>query len=229
MSRPVLLDLFCGAGGAAMGYHRAGFDVVGVDIKPQPRYPFAFHQADALTFPLDGFDAIHASPPCQAYSHLRVLPWMRDRDYWDSIPPTMALLRSQTLPWVVENVDSAQSMAALGDTIRLCGTEFGLAWEDGVPLYRHRLFASSFTINVPEHRPHKRGAMTSGRDNMAASGRFVTGNRSVRLNNGRVIGGHQAANIDNPIGVPWMRGNEAAQAIPPAYTEYIGRQLIERL
>ena len=79
--KPRLLDLFCGAGGAAMGYHRAGFDVVGVDIESQSRYPFEFHQADAMTYSLDGFDAIHASPPCQGYSRLRHLPWLKDRVY----------------------------------------------------------------------------------------------------------------------------------------------------
>ena len=87
MTRPVLLDLFSGAGGAAMGYHRAGFDVVGVDLVPQKHYPFEFHQADAMTYPLDGFDAIHASPPCQGYSTMRNLPWLRHKEYPMLIEP----------------------------------------------------------------------------------------------------------------------------------------------
>src|SRR5512140_2399640 len=104
--KPILLDLFCGAGGAAMGYHRAGFDVVGVDIKPQPHYPFEFHQADALTFPLAGFDAIHASPPCQAYSAMRTT-WNARNDHPDLLPPTRAMLEAANIPWVIENVPGA--------------------------------------------------------------------------------------------------------------------------
>ena len=148
-SVPRLLDLFCGAGGAAMGYHRAGFEVVGVDINPQPHYPFEFHQADALTYPIDGFDAVHASPPCQAYSALRSLPWLRDRPVWDSIPPTLERLAASGLPWALENVERAPV-----DGITLCGTMFGLAWADGVPIYRHRRFACSWFMLAPGHGKH---------------------------------------------------------------------------
>src|SRR4249920_2873900 len=107
--RPRLLDLFSGAGGAAMGYHRAGFDVVGVDIDPQPRYPFEFHQGDAMTWPLDGFDAIHASPPCQAYSIATKNSATADHAAHVSatghmLPDTISRLLSLTVPWVVENV-----------------------------------------------------------------------------------------------------------------------------
>lgn len=107
--KPRLLDLFCGAGGAAVGYHRAGFDVVGVDIKPQPNYPFEFHQADALEYPLDGFDAYHASPPCQGYSLAT-----KDNSHWVGysqgkqtpklILQTVQRLNANGLPFIVENV-----------------------------------------------------------------------------------------------------------------------------
>ena len=98
-----------------------GFEVVGVDLAPQPRYPFEFHEADALTYPLDGFDAIHASPPCQRYSRLRTLPRLRDREYWDSVPPTRARLQASGVPWILENVEGAPV-----DGITLCGLMFGL-------------------------------------------------------------------------------------------------------
>src|SRR3989304_1640190 len=107
LKKPRLLDLFCGAGGAAMGYHRAGFEVVGVDINPQKHYPFEFHQADAMTYPLDGFDAIHASPPCQHYSVTKSAPNCDGSKHPDLLPSTRARLLKQKAPWVVENVVGA--------------------------------------------------------------------------------------------------------------------------
>ena len=115
MRRRRLLDLFCGAGGAAVGYHRAGFDVVGVDIEPQPRYPFEFHQADAMTFPLDGFDVIHASPPCQAYTDLR-----RARAASTALIEPVRERSRFGVPYVIENVEGAPLL----DPIVLCGTMF---------------------------------------------------------------------------------------------------------
>jgi Site-specific DNA methylase len=210
-----LLDLFCGAGGAAMGYHRAGFEVVGVDIEPQPHYPFEFHQADALTFPLEGFDAIHASPPCQAYSRLRYLPWLRDKEYWDSLPPTRERLAQATVPWVIENVEDAPL-----DGITLCGTMFGLGHPDGVPLYRHRRFECSWFLLAPGHPKHYQTIVPGP----------LLKNRG-RLNNGYVLGGHQMGGkkAGYALGIDWMNGKECSQAIPPAYTEWIGEQLLSVL
>ena len=148
--KPRLLDLFCGAGGAAVGYARAGFEVVGVDIRPQPAYPFEFHEADALEYPLEGFDAVHASPPCQAYSsHVSSSssPYAgtRGRDEPALIPAVLERLRG--LRYVVENVESARVAAALRPRLLLCGTMLGL------PIPRHRLFASSVPIPQPWHAP----------------------------------------------------------------------------
>ena len=210
-----LLDLFCGAGGAAMGYHRAGFEVVGVDIKPQPHYPFEFHQADALTFPLDGFDAIHASPPCQFYSIMRNLPWLKDREYWDSVPPTRARLMASGLPWVMENVKGAPM-----DGVFLCGLMFGLAWDDGRPIYRHRLFEATFFMLAPGHPTH-RGVISPGP---------MLGNRGhAGSGNGRMVVNGRSRVAPNAIGVDWMTSTERSQAIPPAYTEHIGHQLMAHL
>jgi DNA (cytosine-5)-methyltransferase 1 len=140
-----MLDLFCGAGGAAMGYHRAGFDVVGVDINFQPRYPFEFHQADAMTYPLDGFDAIHASPPCQHYAN--VTAWRGDQqDHPDLLPAMLERLSAVDVPWVVENVPEAP----VRRDFLLCGSQFGLK------VRRHRVFQTSprmFTLIPPcRHR-----------------------------------------------------------------------------
>src|SRR3989304_4238301 len=108
MNKPKLLDLFCGAGGATKGYQRAGFYVVGVDNKPQPHYcGDEFHQADALTYPLAGFDAYHASPPCQAYSRLRHLPWLKNKNYPALIEKTRSILEASGKPWIIENVADA--------------------------------------------------------------------------------------------------------------------------
>jgi DNA (cytosine-5)-methyltransferase 1 len=198
--KPRLLDLFCGAGGAAMGYHRAGFDVVGVDIEPQPRYPFEFHQANALTFPLDGFDAIHASPPCQAYS------WAARR--WDVaradlVAPTRNLLRATGLPYVIENVPGAPLISP----IRLCGEMFGLE------VIRHRLFESTVPMVAPAHLRH-RGTVRDGT--------YVT----VAGHGGDNIRGRGSrADKQRAMGIDWMSDAELNQAIPPDYTEWIGLRL----
>ncbi len=128
--KPRLLDLFCGAGGASAGYHRAGFEVVGVDIKPQPHYPFEFHQADALEFPLEGYDAYHASPPCQAYSVCTKQE--QKKNYKKLIGSIRNRLIPTGKPFVIENVLGAK--LDLRANILLCGTMFGL------PIHRHRIF-----------------------------------------------------------------------------------------
>jgi DNA (cytosine-5)-methyltransferase 1 len=207
-SRPRLLDLFCGAGGAAMGYHRAGFDVVGVDNRPQPRYPFEFHQADAMTYPLDGFDVIHASPPCTDhsvtanFSHGNGTGWM--------LGETRKRLTATGLPWVIENVPGAPMRV----DYQLCGCMFALR-AGKRQLIRERWFETSwhgFDLRPACH--HTGPAVT------------VTG--------GGPVHGHPTR--DAPVavrrvamGIDWMTGDELSQAIPPAYTEYIGRQLLAAL
>jgi DNA (cytosine-5)-methyltransferase 1 len=210
MARPRLLDLFCGAGGAAMGYHRAGFDVTGVDIRPQPRYPFRFVQADAMTYPLDGWDVIHASPPCQDHSSLRSRAdehgtgWMLDA--------TLERLAAQSASWVVENVGAAHNRA----DFLLCGEMFGLR------TVRHRRFTLDprwpGLLMIPAHPRHRRPTSTKNRIAALAEGH----NLSVTGNIGRHAG---------PLcmGIDWMTGAELSQAIPPAYTEYIGAQLLDAL
>lgn len=188
-----------------MGYHRAGYDVVGVDLSDQPNYPFEFHKADALTFPLDGFDAIHASPPCQAYSTLQK---QSKRTYPDLVGPIRARLLAAGVPYVIENVRGAP----LIDPIQLCGSSFGL------PLQRHRLFES----NVPlVGLPCAHAALPK---------RFrVMRHGSIYLSRFVPVygtGGCKAAEFwPEAMGIDWMTRPEMAEAIPPAYTEHIGRQL----
>lgn len=207
MSRPRLLDLFCGAGGAGTGYSRAGFDVVGVDLHPQPRYPFPFVLADVMHYPfhrLDGFDAIHASPPCQAYTKARKL---QGNTHVDSVGLVRELLENTGLPWIIENVVGAP----LRNPALLCGMMFGL------DVYRHRLFETSFPVPFmlhPSHhvRPVKMGRPVKPGDIMQPVGHF-SNVPQARL----------------AMDIPWMTQGELAQAIPPAYTEWIGRQLLESL
>lgn len=161
VGRPKILDLFCGAGGAGMGYSQAGFDVIGVDIEPQPRYPFEFHQGDALAFLSKhgrSFDAIHASPPCQGYSIATAGNAAARAKYPRLIEATRDLMQDAGKPWVIENV--AQARKQMVDPILLCGRMFGLgaADRDGEPLVldRHRLFETSIPIAAPEHGKHSK-------------------------------------------------------------------------
>jgi DNA (cytosine-5)-methyltransferase 1 len=207
-ARPRLLDLFCGAGGASMGYHRAGFEVVGVDISPQRNYPFEFHQLDALdalnaVVLLDPFftrfDAIHASPPCQAYSSMTKCRPGLALEYPDLIGPTRHLLEQTGLPWVIENVPYAPMRADL----TLCGQMFGL------PLYRHRLFESNVRLFEPPHPEHQIPASKAGH---WKEGTIIS------------VSGHVApiSVARMAMGIDWTTRDELAEAIPPAYTEYVG-------
>ena len=219
VARPRLLDLFCGAGGAAMGYHRAGFDVVGVDIKPQPNYPFEFVKWDAVSFMGCGLwesarlSAIHASPPCQGYSKLAAMH--PERTYPRLIEPVRQMLRATGLPWVIENVEGSPMShhPALDGTwgVVLCGTAFGLGVERG-DLQRHRAFESSFPI-----------APTACRHQRPAVGVYGHGGHSGKH---RMLYRKEAAEA---MGIDWMSRDEMTQAIPPAYTKHIGQYLLEHL
>jgi DNA (cytosine-5)-methyltransferase 1 len=209
--KPRLLDLFCGAGGAAMGYADAGFEVVGVDIAPQPRYPFEFHRGDACTWPLDGFDAVHASPPCQDHSALSSLQdshgtaWMLEH--------TRRRVQASGLPYVIENVSGAPMPGALV----LCGSEFGLkaAARDGTVrwLKRHRLFESN--VDLWGAGGCHCSSLPIGGVYGNGGGRSQTRGYKFHLREGR-----------EAMGMAWATQVELSQAIPPAYTEFIGQQLL---
>lgn len=200
MSRPRLLDLFCGAGGCSVGYHRAGFDVVGVDIEPHPDYPYEFHCADAMTFPLEGFDAIHASPPCQAFTVAGSING--NAHHADLLTPTRKRLIENGVPWVIENVPGAP----MRKDLVLCGTMFGLRSANGI-LIRHRWFEFGFPFFalVPPCQHHGPTISVFGH------------------------GGHVYHGVDDwreVMGIDWMKRDDLAQAIPPAYTEFIGEYLL---
>lgn len=206
--KPRLLDLFCCAGGGAMGYNRAGFEVVGVDIEPQPNYPFEFHQADAMTFPLDGFDMIHASPPCQDHSTLghekRGTGWM--------LGATIERLKAHGHPWVVENVVGG-SVRMDGWWFTLCGSMFPTTLQ----IRRHRRFGSSHLLLAPSCRHSNERPFT------------VTGHGSGvewESKHSRQPSIEQGKEL---MGMPWATWEEVTQAIPPAYTEWIGSHMLERL
>jgi hypothetical protein len=223
--KPVVLDLFCGAGGAAMGYARAGFKVIGVDLAPQPNYPFQFHQMDALDFIYDNLywvqpSLVHASPPCQGYSpHVTSASSQWVPTAGKDEPRLISAVRDALLytntPFVIENVMGARD--ELVDPVQLCGTMFGL----DIP--RHRLFETvGFKPPAPEH-PKCRGvakaaALRRGWDyrDMTVTGK---GRRAGTSDRWREL-----------LGVDWpTTQHELAEMIPPAYTEYIGKYAMEAL
>ena len=205
--RPILLDLFCCQGGAGKGYDLAGFTVVGVDNKPQPRYPFAFIQADALEYlQYHGheYDAIHASPPCQHFSTI-TRTTKSQNDHPNLIPQVRQILEWIDRPWVIENVVGAP----LVNPIMLCGAMF-----PALRVYRHRLFESNIPLIAPTHPTHIERTTKCGR------GAGENGWMSIAGHVGNVAAANAA------MGCGWMSQKGIAQAIPPAYTEYIGKQLI---
>lgn len=219
---PLLLDLFCGAGGAAMGYHRAGFEVVGVDINPQPHYPFEFIEADweeplHYLLGLWGRDgrpyAIHASPPCQRYSTM-TKKWGREDDHPDLVAAVRQAIFDLTdpgataVPYVIENVPGAP----LWEPMMLCGSMFALE-SQGYKLYRHRIFESNFWILPPAMCNHDRPALP-------VYGH--AGGRSRR--DGLTFPGTDAWR--EGMEIDWMTGKELAESIPPAFTEHIGRAIL---
>lgn len=220
--RPLVLDLFCGAGGAAMGYHRAGFDVIGVDINPQPNYPFTFVQDDALEYLRFHLDVagmptvptvIHTSPPCQASCTLiKGNQRATAGNHVDLIPETRELLARTGLPTVIENVQGAKVRRDL----TLCGEMFGLG------VIRHRYFECSFPVVQPPHVKH-RGRVRGWRHGEYFDGPYV----AVYGDGG---GKGSVAEWQQAMGMDWTDVRlEIAEAIPPAYTELIGRQLMAEM
>ncbi len=215
--KPKLLDLFCCAGGAGVGYSRAGFDVVGLDIKPQPNYPLPFIQSDALTLDpkfIAMFDAIHASPPCQSYSDLAKRNG--NADAWPRlVDPIRDLLVRSGLPYVIENVEGAP----LRNPAILCGTMF-----KGLRVLRHRLFEANFPIVTPKHGKHPRVHTFDKRK--SHFGKTDDMRDFVQVTGG---GNCTIAAARDAMGIDCMTKNELNEAIPPAYTEFVGKQLMAYL
>jgi len=195
-----------------VGYYRAGFEVEGVDIKPQPHYPFKFYQADALEFPLEGYDAYHASPPCQGYGITKNIHTCKGKDYPLLVPEIRAKLEATNKPLVIENVPGAP----LQYSVMLCGLMFQLK------VLRHRIFETNFFIMQPGHPYHRN--IEIGKDGFCCvvAHSAVKGNTSYQYPSRKEMW-VEAMQID------WMTKYELTQAIPPAYTEYIGKYLLKAL
>jgi DNA (cytosine-5)-methyltransferase 1 len=218
VSRPKLLDLFCGAGGCSVGYHRAGFDVTGVDIESHPDYPFTLIVADAMEVLgdaelLDGFDVVHASPPCPRYSAARTIGSYDPEDKPDLVAPVREALSGRV--WVMENVPGAP----MPNAVTYCGWGVGLKH-----IRRHRLFESSAFLLSP-------GCACPNGDSISVFGHSGEDRRKATIAAGGGKGTHiPIAEVRELMGVPWMRNrDDVSDAIPPAYTEHIGAQLIAHL
>ena len=204
-----LLDLFCGAGGSAMGYYRAGFDdITGVDNKPMPRYPFQFIQADALEYLAEHgheYDVIHASPPCQRYTRAQNAS-KNSGAHPDLIEPIRNLLMLTKKLYVIENVIGAP----LIDPKVLCGLSFGLR------VRRHRLFETNFFFLVPPDQCKNEDYYVIFGNEVRERRHGEHAGRKNKINEGRIA-----------MGIEWMTRKELSEAIPPAYTEYIGKRILE--
>ncbi|MGG7450583.1 hypothetical protein ACQ3HE_06800 [Plantibacter auratus] len=202
--------MFSGAGGAGSGYHRAGFDVVGVDIDPQPRYPFEFHQGDALAYLLEHgheFDVIHASPPCQRFTAYRRRGAGVGDSYLNLIPATRELLKLSGKPYVIENVPGSP----LESTVQFCGSSFHL------DVRRHRMFESNVELVAPAC------------DHSWQTPRFAPATNRTNLRSTVEVGVWRIPLEvqQQAMGIDWMQLRELSEAIPPAYTQHIGAQLLE--
>ena len=212
--KKTILDLFCGAGGASAGYSLAGFGVVGVDINPQPHYPFEFVRADAMALDLEflrGFDAIHASPPCQAYSDLARRN--KNAHKWPRlVDPVRDMLIASGLPYIIENVEGSP----LIDPIVLCGTMF-----KGLRVLRHRLFETNFPIEAP---PHGRHPLVHTFDRRKRH----YGKTDDMIDFVQVTGGGNCsiAAARDAMGIGWMTKKEINESIAPAYTKFIVDRLM---
>jgi DNA (cytosine-5)-methyltransferase 1 len=209
--KPRLLDAFCCEGGAGMGYHQAGFEVVGIDVEPQPRYPFEFHQGDAIAYIREHgheFDAIHASPPCHDKTALKALSGL-DGTGW-MLGATRKALIATGRPYVLENVPGAD-MAPL---VLLCGSMFGLG-AAGRILRRHRWFETSFWMLTPPDQ-------CSGK---SIGGVYGTGG------GGQMTRGYKfhPAEAAEAMGIDWMSRAGRSQAIPPAFTQFLAAGLVDQI
>lgn len=217
ITKPNILDLFCCQGGAGMGYHQAGFEVAGVDLSAQPRYPFKFHQADAIEFfrnHAHEYQAWHASPPCQAHTNAQKLQKNYHRDF---LPEVRRMFKEanhyraanghQPAPWVIENVPGAP----LVEPAELCGAMFGLG------TYRHRLFESNIELTVPGHPAHLARTTKMGRTPIDGEMMHVVGNFSG------------VAKAKQAMGIDWMTRDGLRESIPPAYSKFLGAQLMAHL
>jgi DNA (cytosine-5)-methyltransferase 1 len=209
MNRPKALDLFCSAGGASMGLYRAGFDVTGVDWVNQPRYPFKFRMANALYYPLEGFDFIWASPPCQAYTRSCWPQKRNGKQYPDLLPPMADKLRSCGVAYAIENVPGAP----LRVDLVLCGSLFDL------PIVRHRWFEIGFrSFNLVQSCAHVEKPI-------CVVGHGTT-SWTRKKNGGKC---HSIQDMRRAMDIDWMNRGELSQSVPPAYSEFIGKQAIEYL
>jgi DNA (cytosine-5)-methyltransferase 1 len=209
-----IIDLYCAGGGAAMGYHRAGFEVVGVDLNPQPHYPFEFIQRDVLSMTAEeiraGFDAVHASPPCQKHTR-KTATWGRKRTHWhehlDLIPQTRALLEATGLPYIIENVVGAPIRA----DVTLCGTMFGLR------IIKHRQFEANFPLVAQDRECDHSDVYNPWQGKGRSAKEFRAAQDTPWL--------PMAGGASRKAGIT----GDLYNAIPPAYTEYLGRQLLAHI